>query len=199
MTAPLRRRGRRPGSTDTKAEILTAARNEFAAFGFDGATIRGIARAAAVDPALVHHYFGNKQKIFVAALELPLDPSEMVPKLMAPGVAGLGDRLIRFLLSVLDTPDGEARVLAVLRSAVTNANFAALMRGYLLESVIVPNLTKLGVSEPARRAALLFSQVGGVILARYVLQAEPLASASVDNVARWVAPTLQRYLTADLD
>ncbi len=199
MTAPLRRRGRRPGSTDTKAEILAAARNEFAAFGFDGATIRGIARAADVDPALVHHYFGNKQKIFVAALELPLDPSEMVPKLMAPGVAGLGDRLIRFLLSVLDTADGKARVLAVLRSAVTNENFAALMRGYLLESVIVPNLTELGVSEPARRAALLFSQVGGVILARYVLQAEPLASASVDNVARWVSPTLQRYLTADLD
>ena len=109
-------RGRRPGAPDTRAEVLAAARSSFAEKGFRGTTIRAVASAAAVDPALVHHYFGTKDDLFLAALQMPVDPRELLAPVVAQGPDGAGERLLRIFLSVWDDPDTQVQLLAVVRS-----------------------------------------------------------------------------------
>jgi AcrR family transcriptional regulator len=191
--------GRPPGSRNTREEILDAARTEFASAGYDATTVRGIARRAGVDPALIHHYFGSKDKVFVAALQFPIDPVEIAPKVFAGGPDGVGERLLRFLLGVFEAPDTRPRALALVRSAVSNDEVAALFRGFIVAKVIIPNVASLGVSDPDVRASCAVSQIGGLLLARYIVGVEPLASAPPEDVLRWIAPTLQRYLAGDLD
>ena len=96
--------GRRPGGPDTRGQILAAARKSFADKGFGGTTIRAVAAEAGVDPALVHHYFGSKDDLFLAALEIPVDPRALVPAVFEAGVDGGGERLLRLFLSVWDDP-----------------------------------------------------------------------------------------------
>src|SRR5690606_66362 len=113
-----RRGGRRPGNPDPRQAILSAAREVFAERGFDAASMRAIATAAGVDPALIHHYFGSKDQLFLAAMNSPIDPKEVVGQLWADGWDGFGERLIRFFLGIWDSPDGAAAI-ALLRSAVS--------------------------------------------------------------------------------
>src|SRR2546425_10479662 len=100
------RTGRRPGTGGTREKILAAARSQFGQEGYDGATIRGIAAGAGVDPALIPHYFGSKEGVFLAAVEFPVDPAEFIPRLLAPGIDGLGGRLVTLFLGTLGSPPG---------------------------------------------------------------------------------------------
>ena len=100
------RTGRRPGNQDTREAILAAAKRAFAERGYDKASIRQIATEAEVDPALVHHYFGSKEKLFLATMEAPIDPGEIIPKILADGVDGVGERLVRMVLTIWDSPAG---------------------------------------------------------------------------------------------
>src|SRR6059058_6399003 len=118
------RTGRRPGIGGTRDKILAAARARFGEEGYDGATIRGIASAAGVDPALVPHYFGSKEGVFLAAIEFPADPAEFIPRLLAPGLDGLGERLVTFFLETWDSPAGSP-MLALIRSVVGSEHAAA--------------------------------------------------------------------------
>lgn len=190
--------GRPSGATNTREAILAAALAEFGASGYSGTTIRGIARAAGVDPALVHHYFGSKDRVFIEALQFPFDPAEEIPRIFGPGPEGIGERLLRFLLRILESPETQVRALALIRTAVMDEEMAALFRDYMVDRVIKPNISSLGMSQPEVRAACTASQVGGMVLARYVMKVEPLASAAPDEVVRWIAPTLQRYLAGEL-
>src|SRR3954468_4972611 len=117
--AAARAGGRRPGATTTREGILDSARHLFASRGYDGTTIRGIATAAGVDPALVHHYFGSKDQLFLAAVEAPADPAELLPAVLAGGRDRLGESVVRLLLSIWDVPMRSAG-LALVRSAVGN-------------------------------------------------------------------------------
>jgi AcrR family transcriptional regulator len=193
------RTGRRRGKADTRGEILAAARQQFAASGYRGATIRGIAAAAGVDPALVHHYFGTKRELFVATLELPFDPLEVV----AAGVRGdpgkAGERIVCKLLGVWGTEHGQAMMQSLLRSALTDDRILRTLREFMLETVLSPITAELAPDRPQLRAALLASQVMGLAIVRHVAQVEPLASADHDTVVAAVAPTLQRYLSGELD
>src|SRR5919204_863212 len=99
------RRGRRPGAPDTRATILEAARASFAESGFAGTTIRRVASAAGVDAALVHHYFGTKDDLFLAAMELPVDPRQALAPALADGAEGAGERLLRVFLTLWDDPE----------------------------------------------------------------------------------------------
>jgi AcrR family transcriptional regulator len=190
-------RGRRRGSPDTRSAILAAARASFAAHGFGGTTIRAVASAAGVDAALVHHYFGTKDELFVAALELPVDPR----KLIGPAVDGpVEEAAVRFLtvfLSVWDDPEIRPALLAVARGVMDPAASRLMSEG-LLPVVIQPIGVALGIDEPERRMPLVASQVIGLILMRYVLLVEPLASMSREELIAIYAPTIQRYLTGDL-
>jgi AcrR family transcriptional regulator len=179
--------------------VLAAAREAFAERGFDGATIRGIATAAGVDPALVHHYFGNKDKLFLAAVDAPADPDELLPQVLAADRSVLGAAVVRMALHVWDGP-GRPAGLALLRSAVANEWTAKLLREFLVSKVLRKVVSTLGFDpdERAARASLVASQLVGLVMARYVLRLEPLASATPESLVAAIGPTVQRYLTGDL-
>ena len=194
-----RRTGRRPGNPDTRESILAAAREAFAERGFDRASIRVIAGGAGVDPALVHHYFGTKDQLFMAALESPIDPTRLLPKIAAGGRDGAGERLVRVALTVWDSPAGSAG-LALLRSAVSNEWTARLFREFIATQVLRKVVAQLEVppAEAPLRSGLVASQVAGLIMTRYVLKLEPIASAPPEAIVAAVGPTIQRYLTGDI-
>jgi AcrR family transcriptional regulator len=194
-----RRTGRRPGKPDTRDAILAAARETFAERGFDGASIRAIATSAGVDPALVHHYFGTKDQLFLAAMNAPIDPRELVPQALAGGPAEVGERLVGLFLSVWDSPAGAAGV-ALLRSAVSNEWTARLMREFVVTQVLRRALQHLDLDprEAPLRTSLVASQLAGLGMVRYILKIEPLASAPSEVVVAAIGPSVQRYITGDL-
>ena len=201
MTASASRRtsgrGRRPGGPDTRGEILTAARASFAERGFDRTTIRGVAADARVDPALVHHYFGNKEDLFLAALEVPIDPRTLIPEVFAPGLDGVGERMVRTFLGAWDRPENNQALVAFIRTAFVADETADLLRNGIEAVVlraVIPQLRPAGDAEV--RATLVASQMAGLIMTRYVLRIEPLASLPAEDVVSWVAPNLQRYVDA---
>ena len=190
-------RGRRPGAPDTRAEVLAAARTSFAEKGFRGTTIRAVAAAAGVDPALVHHYFGTKDDLFVAALQIPVDPREVLAPVVAAGPDGAGERLLRTFLSVWDDPELQPGLVALARSMMAD-DTAGLVRDGFLPVVVGPVLAGLVADRPEVRVPLVASQVIGLIVARYVLALPPLAQMPAEDVVARMGPTLQRYLTGDL-
>ncbi|GAB3186182.1 TetR family transcriptional regulator [Micromonospora palomenae] len=194
-----RRTGRRPGNPDTRQAILAAARTTFAERGFDAASIRVIAAAAGVDPALVHHYFGSKEELFRATVEIPLDPAALLPVVLAGGADGVGERLVRTFLGVWDSPAGKA-AMALLRSAVNNDWTARLLREFLVTQVLRRVLDHLDVppAELPLRGSLVATQMIGLAMMRYVIRLEPVASAAPETLVAAIGPTVQRYLTGDL-
>ena len=191
-------RGRRPGAPDTRAEVLAAARTSFAEKGFRGTTIRGVAAAAGVDPALVHHYFGTKDDLFVAALEIPVDPREVLAPAVAAGPDGAGERLLRIFLSVWDDPEMQPGLVALGRSLVADDTSGGLVRDGFIPVVVGPVLTELVPDRPEVRIPLIASQVFGLIVTRYVLALPQLAQMPAEDVVARVGPTIQQYLTGDL-
>lgn len=191
------RTGRRPGQSGSREKILAAARAHFAKDGYDHATVRAIAATARVDPALVLHFFGSKHELFIAAMELPFDPSEFIPELLAPGIEGLGERLVRRFIEVWDSREGR-HLVGLIRSVVSQESAAKMMREFFTHAVLGKIVSSLDISDPQRRASLVASQLFGLGVIRYVMKLEPLVSASPDEVAKWVGPNLQRYFTADL-
>ncbi|MEH0842387.1 TetR family transcriptional regulator [Micromonospora sp. CPCC 205711] len=194
-----RRTGRRPGNPDTREAILTAARTTFAERGFDAASIRTIAAAAGVDPALVHHYFGTKEELFRATVSIPIDPAELLPRVLAGGREEVGERLVRTFLTVWDSPVGTAAV-ALLRSAVSNQWTARLLREFLVTQILRRVLDQLDLdpAEVPLRGALVATQIAGLAMMRYVIRLEPVASADPETLVAMIGPTVQRYLTGDL-
>ena len=197
MTAASRRSGRRAGDSGTREAILAAAREAFGSAGFAGTTIRGVARTAGVDPALVHHFFGSKESLFAAAVELPVDPAVLIPGLLADGVDGLGERLVRTFLAVWDGTPGQGPMLALLRSAVAEETAAQTLR-MLLSSIVGALVAGTGSDSPKLRTSLVVSQMTGLAVARYVIRIEPLASAGPDVLGPVVGATVQRYLVDPL-
>ena len=183
------RTGRRPGDSGTREAILDAARDTFADKGFAAASVRAIATRAEVDAALVHHYFGTKTDLFVAAMELPFDPATVVPALLEPGIDGLGERIVRFFLGVWAQPVPRARIQAILRSALTEEAAAALLRDFVTTEVLGRVAAALGTPDAELRATLVGTQLVGLGVLRYIVRVEPLASADADAVVAAVAPT----------
>lgn len=192
------RSGRRPGQSGTRAAILDAARARFAEVGFDKASIRSIATAAGVDPALVHHYFGAKQDLLVAALDIPADPAIIRAAIAAVPNELLGETVVRTVVGIWDSPIG-VQAVAAFRSLLGGGD-AALARSFLLE-VALKDIRERVDSPPGtgtKRVVLAASQMIGLLVARKVLEVEPVASMPLDELAETVGPTLQRYLTGDL-
>jgi AcrR family transcriptional regulator len=164
----------------------------------DGTTIRGIAARAGVDPALVHHYFGSKQQLFVAAMELPVDLDAVVPGLLAGPPDELGYRIATFVLELWGAPHTRPLMLGIVRSAASDAVAAQLLRQILAEGPFAAIAKAIDRPDAELRATLVGSQLVGLAMARYIVGAEPLASAPVEVVARAVGPTIQRYLAGEL-
>ena len=192
MSSSSRPRGRRPGSTDTREQILAAARSRFAAHGYDRTRIRDVADDAGVDAALVHYFFKTKDGLFVAAMELPFRPAEVIAPVLAEGVDGLGERMVRRVLTVWDEPAHQAALLAIVHGAGAHPGAAVALREFVV-SEIVARLAAL-LDGDQLRATLVASQVVGLIALRYIARVEPLASLDREEIVALVAPTLQRYL-----
>lgn len=192
------RTGRRAGNSGARDAILEAARASFTANGYDGATIRDVARRARVDPALVHHYFGTKRQLFAAAVDLPVDPRPVIAAIVAGDRDTVGVRLARTFLSVWDAETNRSPMVALIRSATSNEQAATMLREFITREIFGNVTAGLEVPQPQLRASLAASQMMGVALLRYVLRVEPLASLPGDRLADMIGPTLQRYLTGDL-
>jgi AcrR family transcriptional regulator len=194
VTGAVRRGPGRPADGgDRRTAILDAAREQFAERGYVGASVRGIARDAGVDPALVHHYFGTKEQVFVAAMELPFDPAERLPAVLAGDRDGVGERLVRLFLGVWEQPGFRAPMLGLLRSAFTGEQGAAMLREFVGTALLGRVAAEVGQTDALRVQAAV-AQLVGIVMLRYVLELEPAASASTDELVALVAPVVQRHL-----
>jgi AcrR family transcriptional regulator len=192
---PPRRPGRRPGSDGrTRDRILDAAREAFGERGFDGATIRDVAARAGVDPALVHHYFGSKQRLFVAATRIPVDFAIAMPALVDGPPDRLGERFVRFMLDIWERSEIRPLMLGLIRSASTDPVARRMLRDLLETGPLLALATALDRPDARLRATLVGSQFIGLIMARYVVGVEPLASADREVVVRAMGPAIQHYL-----
>jgi len=204
-----RRLGRRGGDSRTREAILDAARRSFADHGYDTTTIRAVAAAADVNPALVHHFFGTKEGLFAAAMNLPVRPSEMLAGALDAArdrfgdafPAHLGEILIGTMLRAWDLPEVRTAFVGLLRSAATTEQGGTMLREFVTSTILASLVRAAGLRDDAEgryRAALVASQVVGLGFTRYLLRLEPIASAPVEDLVAAIGPAAQRYLTGDL-
>ena len=201
-----RRRGPRPsgtGAESTRQAILDAARASFLANGFARTTIRGVARTAGVDPALVSYYFGTKGDLFGASMNLQVRASEEIAKIVSDDIRTAGPRLVRLAMTAWDDTRDGAVFRALLRWVATDDGAPEAVQAYATQEIATPVATALeqaGVPGPGarERATLAGSQLVGLAMIRYVFRLEPLAGASVDHLVDVVGPTIQHYLTGPL-
>lgn len=190
--------GRRPGESGTREAILTAARRQFAELGYDRTSMRQVAIEAGVDPTLVGHFHGSKQQLFLEVVELPVKPADVLPQLLQGDKHDAGARLAHFVVGVFESEVGKSRIVGLVRAAASEPEAARLVRDLLTREVLTPLAEGIGSDDAAYRASLVMSQIVGLIMARYIVAVEPLASRDASAVADAIAPTLQRYLTDDL-
>jgi AcrR family transcriptional regulator len=188
------RTGRRPGTPDTRQMIIEVARGKFAERGYDATSLRSIAADANVDPALVIHYFGTKDGLFVAATGLPDD----LPALFA-GLAALPRQdfvvaLVHGYLGVVDSDASRNSIIALVRSAVSNDRAAAMLREFLTAELLPVIAGFTGRSDTRLRASLIAAQLIGMAILRHVLRVEPLASATAGEIAALAVPAIEQYL-----
>ena len=193
-----RRRGRRPAGEDTRAAIMAAARKQFAARGYEAATMRGIARDAGVDPRLVHHYFASKEDLFVEAMQFPVRPTTVIGPLVEAGPEGMGERLVRVFFAAWDGPEQRERIMALLASAATSPEGARMLREFVSQEILQRVAAVLPGPDARLRAELAASQMIGVAFVRYLIALEPLASAPVEQLIELLAPVVQRHLVGPL-
>jgi AcrR family transcriptional regulator len=191
---PSKRSGRRRGTTQTREAIATAAQGQFAELGYDRATFRGIARAAAVDPALIVHFFGSKEELFREVMKLPPAVSDALAALADGPRDRIGGRLAELIVAALEDPATRTITVGRIRSASQHPDAAALVRETVTRDL--GRLTSaMDVDHPEARAVLVGAHVVGITLARYVVLVEPLASMPPDRVVEMLAPTFQQLLT----
>ena len=192
------RTGRRVGTSTTRAAIAEAAQRSFAALGYDRTTIRAIASEAGVDPALVVHFFGSKQQLFLAVMDLPFEPEVALPSILAGKRKTVGERFARFIVGVLEDEQARSVMTGMVRAAASEPEAARMLRELISRRVVGPIASTLGEEDAELRATLLGSQIVGVIMARYVVAVEPLASLDPERLIAALAPNLQRYLVGPL-
>jgi AcrR family transcriptional regulator len=195
-TAP-RRRGRRPGGADTRAQLLDAARAVFAERGYDGATVRVIAERAGVDPAMVNHWFGGKEGLFTASLDIPVNPAMILTEVVPGDPDHLAERIVTRFVQVWDAT-GAAPLRTLIQSVASHEDAARMLREFIDNVLVRKVVSSVAPDRADLRAGLCGSQLIGLAMVRYVLKVEPLASADHATVVAAVAPNLQRYLTGPL-
>lgn len=197
---PAVRRGRRGGTNASRGHILEAARRLFAEHGFEGTSLRQVARSAGVDPAMIHHFFNGKDELFALSVELPADPGEVLAGVEDSPPGERAELIVRAVLRLWESP-ARPGLVAFLRGSIGSKAKTALLRETATRAII--SRIMAGVPGPkedvALRGGLVATQMVGLMMVRYVVRLEPLASAAPEDVVRLVAPNVQRYLTGDLD
>jgi AcrR family transcriptional regulator len=180
---------------DVRRSLLESARAAYAARGFLGTTIKGVAAAAGVAPEVARRYYDSREELFAAAMRLPFEPGAAVSALLAPGLDGTGERLVRATLTMFAEPETREQLAQLVRAGAGAAGATTTLREFLEVAVVDRVAAAMGVPDARMRVALATSYLVGVALSRYVLVIEPLASASDDEVVRLVAPAVQAALT----
>lgn len=198
-------------SSDVGRAAAAAARAVLARAGYADTTVKAVAGAAGIAPDVLASLYRNREELLQAALQLPFDPTSAVPRLVGPGLDGMGERLVRAAMAVMQSDQMRSdlgyvgRVASGAVGVGSGAGSAAggvadavgLVRGafdFLQDTVVDRALESLGVPDARMRGALITSYLAGVMITRYVVKMEPLASASEDEVVAMVAPLLQRTL-----
>ncbi len=185
------------GDTDHRAAIVAAARHQFGERGYRATTLRSVARSAGVDPRLVLHYFGSKQKLFVASVELPIQPEQVMARVFEGGSADVASRAAALILDVLEDAARRDAFLGLLRAAVTEPEAAELIRELITERMLTPIASRFGSDQPQLRASMIATQLVGLAIVRYVVRIEPLAGASREQLRRVLVPVIEHYLEGD--
>lgn len=200
MASTGRARGRPRGSAgEARERIVDAAAEEFATKGYEGVSMRAIARRAGVDARLVRHYFESKSALLVEAVRLPVRPDRIVQAVLAGPVEELGPALARTVLVLWEQPAVRPAAVAIMRSAVSTSAGGRLVREFLTRELVGAIADRLDGDDAELRAWLAGSQLAGVLLMRYVVRVEPMASVSVDELVARVGPVLQTHLTGAVD
>jgi len=188
------RTGRRPGTPDTRDTILAAARRGFAERGYDATSLRSIATAANVDPALVIHYFGSKEGLFITATGMPAALPGLFRSLGTLPRQDFVQALVRGYLELVDSDSSRNAIIALVRSAVSNDKAAAMLREFLTAELL-PVITRLtGQPDAQLRASLIIAHLIGIAVLRHVLRVEPLAKATPGEIVGLAAPVIEQYL-----
>ena len=195
VPTPKRRRGRpRGGESDARERIIASAVEEFGELGYDGATMRGIAARAGVDPSLLHHYFGTKADLFAETIGAPMRPDVDIPTLLTGPADGLGERLVRYVLEAWEHPETRKRGVMLLRAGIGNRLATPLLSEFLQRELFSRVAARIDTPDAALRASLVASQMAGLLITRHLLELPAVADASVDELVARVGPTVQRYL-----
>lgn len=190
-----RPRGRRPGRTDTRAAIQTAALTLFSELGYEKVSLRAIARAADVDPALIHHYFENKADLFArSVLDLPLDAEQIVRSILDGPVETIGDRTILAFLDAWERPGATDRFTAMMRAAVTDPSARRPLSEFMTKEILVKVVESIGHGNARLRAQLGVSLVLGLALSRDILELPALVKARKPVLVKAYGRAMQAHL-----
>jgi AcrR family transcriptional regulator len=190
------RKGRRPGESQTRALILQAARQQFADRGYTRTTLRSIANAASVHPALLHHFFGSKQDLFQAALAMPVDPAEALDRLLTETPQDqLADAVVRQFVTTWRDPQLGELMRARARQSFSDPDGLTLMREYW-ESIVIPRFAH-ALRVPEANVAAALAHLIGLTLTDSMIRVGQLSSMTTEEIVNLVAPVLDRYLHPD--
>jgi AcrR family transcriptional regulator len=196
--------GRRPGKTNARDDIVQAAKDAFAKDGYDGTSLRAVARAAGVDAALVHHYFDGKADLFMAAMALPFDPRQvhLASEAAAASSGFSGSVTVEGFLTMWDRAEGTgSSFVSCVGAMAASPAVADAMREFVRDRVWRQVAAVEGEDQATTdaRRALIASQLMGLAYTRYVLRVPPISTATPSAIGRWVGPTLERYVSGPLD
>jgi AcrR family transcriptional regulator len=156
--------------------------------------MRAIAADAGVDPRLISHFFGSKQQLFVAVVELPFDPQTTFDAILSAGDEGVGRRLAQFVVSVLDDPRSRSTVTGIIRAAASEEAAALQIRELVVTRLLAPLFRHVGGADPELRAAMLGSQVVGLTFARHVVGIPALREAEPERLVAYLSGVFGIYL-----
>jgi AcrR family transcriptional regulator len=193
-----RKIGRRPGESGARGHIASAARRQFGERGYDRTTIRSIATEAAVDPSLVIHYFGTKERLFREVVDLPFDPDMLIASIIEGPIEERGERFARFVVGLLKDPHYGTAFTAMIRAASSDPQAAGLLGERITRAVFLPLARKLELDRAETRAAIAATQTIGLVMGRHILKLPALTALSDDEMVTLIGPTLQRYLAGPL-
>lgn len=182
------------GSDEVRDAVLDSARAAFHARGYVRTSMKGVAAAAGVAPEVVNRYWNSKEQLFVAAMRLPFDPASAVPQLVAPGLDGMGERLVRGTLDLLSDEATRDDFFALFQAGASATKAARGMQDFIEQSIVDRLVRAIGVPDARLRVNLIVSYLMGIAATRYVVRLEPLASMPEDDLVMLVAPTIQNWL-----
>ncbi len=190
------RAGRRPGPSTTEQDVLRAARRLFAERGFQRTTVRAIAAAAGVTPALVHHFFAGKHAVFLAAIRMPVDPARLLEQLLSGPREQFAHRFVSAFVGAWGDPATGPALQSMVRSALTDDEHAAALRAFA-SGVMVPRAAA-GLGVPPERVAAAVSIMIGQAVARTMIGIDVLAQLSDEQVVEYYVPAVRAALEGNV-